>query len=314
MPETRTRRNGGTSKRNSRGEHGRRSPSSRAELRAGAHRRDEPQTTDSLQLFMNQASRYPLLTAEEEIDLAKRIERGDLEAKERMINSNLRLVISQARRYQGGGLPLQDLIQEAMLGLIRATEKFDWRRGYKFSTYATLWIRQAMQRGLDNTGRPIRLPAHVAQRQRRVNRVEAELTTRLDREPTDEEVAAEADIPAEEVAAMRDVTRVTASLDQPVGEGETSLGELHAGEAPATESEVIDRQREQAVEDALDRLPTLERRIVELRFGTGGEASLPAREVARRLDVTEQRVHQVEAEALEQLAREGALDAWREAA
>jgi RNA polymerase primary sigma factor len=113
---------------------------------------------------------------------------------------------------------------------------------------------------------------------------------------------------------MRDVTRVTASLDQPVGEGETSLGELHAGEAPATESEVIDRQREQAVEDALDRLPTLERRIVELRFGTGGEASLPAREVARRLDVTEQRVHEVEAEALEQLAREGALDAWREAA
>jgi RNA polymerase primary sigma factor len=156
MPETRTRRNGGSAKRNSRGDHGRRSPSSRAELRAGAHRRDEPQTTDSLQLFMNQASRYPLLTAEEEIDLAKRIERGDLEAKERMINSNLRLVISQARRYQGGGLPLQDLIQEAMLGLIRATEKFDWRRGYKFSTYATLWIRQAMQRGLDNTGRPIR--------------------------------------------------------------------------------------------------------------------------------------------------------------
>ena len=314
MPtETRTRRAAGA-KRNARGEHRRRAPSTRAEQRAGAHRRDEPQTTDSLQLFMNQASRYPLLTADEEVELAKRIERGDLEAKERLINSNLRLVISQARRYQGGGLPFQDLIQEAMLGLIRAAEKFDWRRGYKFSTYATLWIRQAMQRGLDNTGKPIRLPAHVAQRQRRVNRREAELTARLDREPTDEEIAAEADVPVEEVAAMRDVTRVTASLDQPIGEGETTLGELHPGEAPAPESEVIERHRERAVEAALERLPALERRIVELRFGTRGEAQLPAREVARRLKVSEARVHKAEAEALDQLAQSGQLDAWREAA
>jgi RNA polymerase primary sigma factor len=317
MPDTRTHRANGAPKRSARGDHGARSRSTRARARADAHRREEAratETTDSFQLFLNQASRYPLLTADEEIELAKRIERGDLEAKERLINSNLRLVISNARRYQGVGLPLQDLVQEAMLGLIRAAEKFDWRRGYKFSTYATLWIRQAMQRGLDNTGRPIRLPAHVAQRQRRVNRVESELTTKLDREPTDEEIAKEAKVSVEDVAAMRDVTRVTASLDQPIGEGETTLGELHAGEAEAPESEVIELQRENAVKAALDQLPSLERQVLELRFGTGGEAPASAREIARRLDVSEQQVRRLESEGLERLSRAGALDAWREAA
>ena len=136
----------------------------------------------------------PLLTKEEEVELAQRIERGDLAAKERMINSNLRLVIKFARRYQGHGLDLGDLVQEAMLGLIRATEKFDWRRGHKFSTYAVLWIKQSIQRGLDNSGRPVRIPAHVAQRERTVNRVTAELSARLNREPTDEEVAAESEV------------------------------------------------------------------------------------------------------------------------
>jgi RNA polymerase primary sigma factor len=317
MPDTRSHRVNSAPKRNARGDHGARSRSTRARARADAHRREEAratETTDSFQLFLNQASRYPLLTADEEIELAKRIERGDLEAKERLINSNLRLVISNARRYQGVGLPLQDLVQEAMLGLIRAAEKFDWRRGYKFSTYATLWIRQAMQRGLDNTGRPIRLPAHVAQRQRRVNRVESELTTKLDREPTDEEIAKEAKVSVEDVAAMRDVTRVTASLDQPIGEGETTLGELHAGEAEAPESEVIELQREDAVKAALDQLPSLERQVLELRFGTGGEPPANAREVARRLDVSEQQVRRLESEGLERLSRAGALDAWREAA
>jgi RNA polymerase primary sigma factor len=317
MPDTRSHRVNSAPKRNARGDHGARSRSTRARGRADAHRREEAratETTDSFQLFLNQASRYPLLTADEEIELAKRIERGDLEAKERLINSNLRLVISNARRYQGVGLPLQDLVQEAMLGLIRAAEKFDWRRGYKFSTYATLWIRQAMQRGLDNTGRPIRLPAHVAQRQRRVNRVESELTTKLDREPTDEEIAKEAKVSVEDVAAMRDVTRVTASLDQPIGEGETTLGELHAGEAEAPESEVIELQREDAVKAALDQLPSLERQVLELRFGTGGEPPANAREVARRLDVSEQQVRRLESEGLERLSRAGALDAWREAA
>jgi RNA polymerase primary sigma factor len=317
MPDTRTHRANGAPTRSARGDHGARSRSTRSRARADAHRREEfraTETTDSFQLFLNQASRYPLLTADEEIELAKRIERGDLAAKERLINSNLRLVISNARRYQGVGLPLQDLVQEAMLGLIRAAEKFDWRRGYKFSTYATLWIRQAMQRGLDNTGRPIRLPAHVAQRQRRVNRVESELTTKLDREPTDEEIAKEAKVSVDDVAAMRDVTRVTASLDQPIGEGETTLGELHAGEAEAPESEVIELQREDAVQAALDQLPSLERQVLELRFGTGGEPPANAREIARRLDVSEQQVRRLESEGLERLSRGGVLDAWREAA
>ena len=139
---------------------------------------------------------HPLLTAAEEIELAKRIERGDLEAKERMINANLRLVVSQARRYQGHGLPMEDLVQEGMLGLIRAVEKFDWRRGFKFSTYGTLWIRQAIQRGLQNHGRTIRVPVHVSQRQVKVRKVESELSTKLGREPTDEEIAAVAEISA----------------------------------------------------------------------------------------------------------------------
>src|SRR5829696_803699 len=144
-------------------------------------------TLDSLQLLLREAGKYPLLKPHEEIELAKRIEKGDLDAKDRMINSNLRLVVSNARRYQGQGLSLGDLIQEGMLGLIRAVEKFDWRKGFRFSTYATLWIRQAIQRGLENTSRTIRLPVHVAQRSRKVGRVERELTTKLGHEPTDEE-------------------------------------------------------------------------------------------------------------------------------
>ena len=224
----------GARSRRSRGQHAATSTPNRVERRARTHRAENTETTDSFQLFLNQAARYPLLTAEEEIELAQRIERGDLEAKERLINSNVRLVLSNARRYQGLGLSMQDLVQEAMLGLIRAAEKFDWRRGYKFSTYATLWIRQAIQRGLDNTGRAVRVPAHVAQRQRTVNRIAAELTGKLDREPSDEEIAAEAKLPLDEVAAMRDLTRVTTSLDAPVTEdGDATLGELRADEAPA---------------------------------------------------------------------------------
>jgi len=196
-------------------------------------------TADSLQTFLNQASRYELLTAAEEIELAKRIERGDVDAKDRMINANLRLVVSQARRYQGLGLPLGDLVQEGTLGLIRAAEKFDWRRGFKFSTYGTLWIRQALQRGLQNHGRTIRLPVHVAQRQTKVRKVEAELSTKLGREPTDEEIAAEAKIDVDEVAELRELTRGLTSLDQPVGEdGETAFGDLLASDRPEPEEEV----------------------------------------------------------------------------
>ena len=164
-------------------------------------------TLDSLQLLLREAGRFQLLTPAEEIELAKRIEKGDLAAKDRMINSNLRLVVANARRYQGQGLALGDLIQEGMLGLIRAVEKFDWRKGFRFSTYATLWIRQAIQRGLENTSRTIRLPVHVAQRSRKVGRIERELTTKLGHEPTDEEIADAADLPLADVIEIRKADR-----------------------------------------------------------------------------------------------------------
>ncbi len=215
---------------------------SRAQQRTDTHAVAEA-TTDSLQLFINQAMKYPLLTAAEEVELAQAIERGDLAAKERLINSNLRLVIKFARRYQGFGLPLADLVQEAMLGLIRAAEKFDWRRGYKFSTYAVLWIKQSIQRGLDNTGRGVRIPAHIAQRERTVNRTTTQLAVELNREPTDKEVAKRAKLPLDEVMAVRDLTRITTSLDTPVGDGDTTLGELHAESTADLEDEVWSASR-----------------------------------------------------------------------
>jgi RNA polymerase primary sigma factor len=314
MTRTSPARDGARSRR-SRGQHAATLAPNRAERRVRTHRAENTETTDSFQLFLNQAARYPLLNAQEEVELAQRIERGDLEAKERLINSNVRLVISNARRYQGLGLSMQDLVQEAMLGLIRAAEKFDWRRGYKFSTYATLWIRQAIQRGLDNTGRAVRVPAHVAQRQRTVNRVAAQLTGKLDREPSDEEIAAEAKLPLDEVMAMRDLTRVTTSLDAPVSEdGDATLGELRADEAQPVEDEIADRQREQTVGAALSKLPENERRVIELRFGTGNEPVATLREVGRELGVTQQRVRQLEEQALKRLAGDDSLADWREAA
>ncbi len=314
MTRTSTARDGARS-RSSRGQHAAKSTPNRVEQRVRTHRAENTETTDSFQLFLNQAAHYPLLTAQEEVELAQRIERGDLEAKERLINSNVRLVISNARRYQGLGMSMQDLVQEAMLGLIRAAEKFDWRRGYKFSTYATLWIRQAIQRGLDNTGRAVRVPAHVAQRQRTVNRVAAQLTGKLDHEPSDEEVAAEAKLPLDEVAALRDLTRVTTSLDAPVSEdGEATLGDLRADEASPIEDEIADRQREQTVGAALSKLSEDERRVIELRFGTGDEPVATLREVGRELGVTQQRVRQLEERALKRLAGDDSLAAWREAA
>jgi RNA polymerase primary sigma factor len=278
-----------------------------------AHAVAEP-TMDSLQLFFNQASKYPLLTREEEVELAQRIERGALEAKERLINSNLRLVIKFARRYQGHGLAMGDLVQEAMLGLIRAAEKFDWRRGYKFSTYAVLWIKQSIQRGLDNTGREVRIPAHIAQRERTVNRITAELAIELNRDPTDEEVAKKAKLPLDEVMAVRDLTRVTTSLDTPIGEGDTTLGELHAETTEDLEDEVMEREQEAAVTASLRRLPDDERRIIQARFGTGGREARSLRDAARELGVTQARARELEAKALRRLADDDSLAGWRAAA
>ena len=201
---------------------------------------DELEPTD---LLLEQASVYPLLTKEEEIVLAKRVEQGDLEAKGRMINSNIRLVVSIARRYQGQGMPFADIVQEGMFGLIRAVEKFDHRKGFKFSTYATWWIRQAIQRGLDNRARTIRLPAHIAQRARKVGRVERELTVRLEHDPTDAEIAEEAGLDVEEVARIRALDYEPPSLDRRVGDDADSatLGELRPADGPAPD-EAVDRK------------------------------------------------------------------------
>lgn len=302
--------------RRKRGEHDNKTTkatAAKAKSRARDHATAEA-TTDSLQLFINSAMKYPLLTAAEEVDLAQRIEKGDLAAKERLINSNLRLVIKFARRYQGHGLDLGDIVQEAMLGLIRAAEKFDWRRGYKFSTYAVLWIKQSIQRGLDNSGRAVRIPAHIAQRERTVNRITAELTTKLDREPTDEEVAKEAKLPLDEVMATRDLTRVTTSLDTPVGDGDTTFGELHAEETAPLEDEVLEREQELAVDAALERLPEKERRIIKARFGTGGRPERALREAAREVGVTQEQARRLEERALARLSQDGTLDDFRNAA
>ena len=280
-----------------------------------AHHQVEDVTTDSLQLFFNAARKYPLLTAAEEVELAQRIEKGDVEAKDRMINSNLRLVVSVARKYQGHGLTLGDLVQEGMLGLIRATEKFDWRRGFKFSTYATLWIRQAIQRGLENSSRTIRLPVHIAQRERKINRTERELATKLGREPTEQELADAVELPVDQVIEIRKAARPLTSLDQPVGDdGETAFGDLLASNAPNPEDEVVSDAGTSAVQEAVNQLPERERDVVELRFGLGGREPTPLRETGRKLGISAERVRQIEEDALERLAESGDLTALRDAA
>src|SRR5438034_4774652 len=186
-------------------------------------------TTDALQLFLNEAGRWPLLTAEEEVELAKRIERGDKEAKDRMVNSNLRLVVSIAKRYQGHGLSLLDLIQEGIIGLIRAVEKFDYRKGFKFSTYATWWIRQAVQRGVANKSRTIRIPVHIVEREQKIARAERELVVKLGRQPTDQELAKAAKLPLKQVREVKQAARAVTSLDKPIGEDDSgSYGDVFA--------------------------------------------------------------------------------------
>ncbi len=272
-------------------------------------------TTDTLQLFLNEIGRHRLLTPDEEIELAKGIERGDLEAKERMINANLRLVVSIAKKYQGSELTLLDLIQEGILGLIRAVEKFDWRRGYRFSTYATWWIRQAVERGMDAKARTIKLPINLVRNQRKVARAESRLAAKLDRPPTDAEVAAAAEIQLAELHALRDAARTVTSLDRPLGEGEdANFGDLLPGDGPAPEDLVHVSLSEQMLRRALDELPERERTVVQMRYGIDGGEPTPLREIGRQLGITPERVRQIESRALGRLGRMRELEALRQAA
>ena len=261
-------------------------------------------TTDALQLFLNEAGRYRLLTAEDEVELAKRIERGDKQAKDLMINSNLRLVVSIAKRYQGHGLSLLDLIQEGIIGLIRAVEKFDYRKGFKFSTYATWWIRQAVQRGVANKSRTIRIPVHIVEREQKIARAERELVVRLGRQPTEQELAKAAKLPLKQVREVMTAARAVTSLDKPIGEdGSGSYGDLFAAEHAHTEEEVEVSLRQETLHKALDVLPERERKVLKLRYGLNGDREpMTLESVGRELGITRERVRQIEENALETLS------------
>ena len=272
-------------------------------------------TTDALQLFLNELGKYKLLTADEEVELAKRIERGDREAKDLMINSNLRLVVSIAKKYQGHGLSLLDLIQEGIIGLIRAVEKFDWRKGFKFSTYATWWIRQAVQRGVANKAREIRIPVHIVDRERKIARAERELAAKLGRAPEEEEVAKAAKLPLKQVREVRQAARAVTSLDRPVGEeGGTSFGELVAGGEPGPDETLHVSLEEDILRRAVANLPDRYQEIVKLRYGLNGDADPQSlEEIGRRLGLTRERVRQLEADALARLAVAREIEALRAA-
>src|SRR3954469_6085992 len=273
-------------------------------------------TTDALQLFLNEAGRWPLLTKEEEIALAKRIECGDKEAKDLMINSNLRLVVSIAKRYQGHGLSLLDLIQEGIIGLIRAVEKFDWRRGYKFSTYATWWIRQAVQRGVANKSRTIRIPVHILERETKIARAERELVAELDRQPTEEEISKRAKLPIKQVREVRKAARAVTSLDKPLGDdGESSLGDVVATTEHDFEEELHVGLTEETLRRAVSELPDREQDVLRLRYGMDGDDDPKSLdEIGRRLGLTRERVRQIEAQALRRLAVNREIEALRSAA
>ena len=258
---------------------------------------------DSLQLFLADVGRHKLLTAAQEVILAKKIERGDDRAKRMMIESNLRLVVSIAKGYRGLGVPFLDLIQEGTLGLNRAVEKFDWRRGYKFSTYATWWIRQSVQRAVANHARTIRVPVHVVERQQKLSRAARRLEVELGREPTKDELAEATGLPIQHVDEALSAASASVSLNQTVGaDDEGELGDLFADrEAADPFDEAEESLRRQGVRRALEALPERERRILELRFGFEGEPwTLEA--IGNELDLTRERVRQLEGQALSRLA------------
>jgi RNA polymerase primary sigma factor len=264
---------------------------------------------DSLQLLLAEISSHSLLTPAEEVALAKRIERGDLEAKHRMVESNLRLVVSIAKRYRGLGLPLLDLIQEGSIGLSRAAEKFDWRRGHKFSTYATWWIKQSIQRAISNHARTIRIPVHVLERRRKIEIAAQRLETELGRQPTRDELAAATALNPTQVEEARNLARTTVSLNQLFGSNgnEIELGELIPDPADEEAEDELDRRRRhRLIQHALAELPAREQLILDQHFGLSGEPHT-LKEIGQELGLTRERVRQLEGHALSTLSRNPGL-------
>jgi RNA polymerase primary sigma factor len=258
---------------------------------------------DSLRLYLRSIGQVDLLTAAQEVELAKRIERGDMVAKRQMVEANLRLVVSIAKGYLGRGLSFLDLIQEGSLGLIRAVEKFDYRRGYKFSTYATWWIRQAVTRAIADKARTIRIPVHMVEKLNRVTHVERQLVQSLGREPEPYEIAAELRWPLDEVRDILRVSQLPVSLEKPVGdEDESELGDFVADEEVAQPfEEASERLQSEGVRRALDALPERERQVIELRYGLSGLEPLTLEEVGKTFGVTRERIRQIETNTLKKL-------------
>ncbi len=280
---------------------------------AGEKARDAPRkpeldltvepSLDSLRLYLRSIGRVQLLTAEREVALAKRIERGDLYAKQDMVEANLRLVVSIAKGYLGRGLSFLDLIQEGSLGLIRAVEKFDYRRGYKFSTYATWWIRQAVTRAIADKGRTIRIPVHMVEKLNKVVHVERQLVQTLGREPTPDEIAAELECTVREVRDIQRMAQQPVSLEKPIGEEEESeLGDFVEDQTAVSPFEqASDNLRRENVRRALDALPQREREVIEMRFGLTGTRPFTLEEVGRAFNVTRERIRQIENHTLKKL-------------
>jgi RNA polymerase primary sigma factor len=260
-------------------------------------------TTDSLQLFLKDIGKVRLLTAQEEVDLAKRIERGDLDAKQKMVESNLRLVVSIAKNYRNQGLPFLDLIQEGTLGLVRAAEKFDYRKGFKFSTYATWWIRQAVARALADKARTIRMPVHVVEKLNKIVRTERVLRAKLGRDPSAIEIGIELDLLPEEIDQIRRSAQTPISLEKPVGdEDESEFGHfLTDDSAPLPDEMAEETLRNEALRSILKSLSHRERRVLELRYGLDGEQPRTLDEVGRAFNVTRERIRQIENQGLKKL-------------
>ena len=308
-----------------------------------AKERVERDEEDLVRLYLTDIGQYPLLTKDDEVRLAQQIEGGNAareqmlraksltpakkrelrrcarhgdEAQRTFVQSNLRLVVSIAKKYQASGLPLLDLIQEGNLGLMHAVEKFDWRKGFKFSTYATWWIRQAVQRGVANKSRTIRIPVHIVEREQRIARAERELAPKLGRPPTDEEIAKRARLPLKQLREVRQAARAVTSLDRPIGgENEGELGDLFASAQAPPEEEIGVSLEQDVLRRAVAQLPEREQAVLKLRYGLNGDrdpASLES--IGRELGITRERVRQIEANALEQLAVNREIEALKDVA